>query len=392
CWTYEEEYYFRSNFLQQYNKDIRPLNDLSKPISVGIHLEIAKMNDFNLAEGRLKIQTYLILQWYDEKIFWNESTYPIPKLMVSSKKIWSPAISVYYTENEMDSKDQFQMEIYKNGSVHQWKSFYFNILCDVNARAFPFDKYTCETMFYFNDYDIQTAIFSSFRCISSTDLSRKAWYVSFSCDTKIGEEGSLGQLSLKLVRKVSLQCLSVLLPLFIFFILNIMIGYLPIESGEKVTFATTVFLSNVIYIDNLSKQLPKESSEIPLIFLCHIFLAFLSGLSAVGTIITSKIFCKYKSTESAPSPSPAPANNKIDVKKNSQIYSISKEGRVEKEANSSDGIKATTTTTTTTITEDLKKICLSYAKIESAILYIMTFISILCALVFTSLFFESFLD
>ena len=370
CWTYEEEFNFRSNVLQRDDQNIRPLKNMNDTIDVSLDVNIVKINEFNIVNGQIKMQAYAYLEWYNERLFWNESLHRITEVLVSNDNIWSPAVKMYNTEDEIITRRLPYLRLLSNGSVTQWRNYNLNIFCNVNAYAFPFDKHNCETMLYFRDYDIQKVRFRKINC-KMTDLLHVKWLVNFSCEIKQIHNSSQCHLTIKLARKFQLQSFASLLPLFIFFILNIMVGYLPVESGEKVTFATTVFLSNVVYLRDINKQLPKEPNTIPLIFLCHLILTFLSGMAAVGTIITSKIFWKNKSSE--------PVTPPKKVAENSQIHFINSEDDIDKEGDFNGDRK-------TTKENDLKK---EYYQIESVMFYIMAFITVLFASVFTALFTES---
>lgn len=374
CWTYEEEFNFRNIALQNYNKYIRPLNDLSETILVDLSISISKISDFDIVKGELKVEMWLLLSWTDERICWNETVHKVTEVSLSNNKLWSPTISLHHTENTIDFSEDTHLYLFSNGSVTQWRRRYFNIFCDVDVYAFPFDKHNCETILYFSHYNIRRARFTSLFCQDITNFTNTNWVIRVSCEIKDMHNFSQAFLTLKLERKFQLQCLSTLLPLFIFLILNIMVGHLPIESGEKVTFATTVFLSNIVYFEDVSKQLPREPSRVPLIFLCHLIMTFLTGLAVVGAIVTSKIFRKTKSSQMV-------ETSKTDAK-NYQVQFISNEGG---DNNDPDFMKDNDAK----IMDGRRRNCEDYSKIESMMLYIMTFISVLFAFVFAGLFSES---
>ena len=367
CWTYQEEYKLRKEYQRNYNKLIRPLKNMSDIVYVDAYIDLMNIQDFDLIYGCIKIEAYLTLNWQDEILPWNTTLYNITQLTVSNGEIWVPNVGFYNIQSDVPSKDFPPVILRNDGSVEKWISLNFKIKCNVNAYAFPFDKHSCQVDMYFDDYNIYKVKLRIISCSSKKSFDESNWKITMLCFADSRYNYSRGVLRFKLARKIRVKSFSNLLPLFIFLILNIMVGLLSVESGEKVTFATMVFLSNVVYLGDVNKLLPKEPTEIPLIFLCHLILTFLSGISVVNSIIACRKFWKCKLPEGNES------NPKIKLENEMEQSNKFTEFREDNPAMK--------------FNEKRKKY-LPHLNIEQITFNVMTFISVLYAIIFTGLFSE----
>lgn len=368
CWTYQDELNFRKAHFKNYDKNIRPLKYMNDVVQINAALQLNSAQKFDIVNGQITVHGYLILKWYDELLSWDSTVNNITNITVFNKMIWHPSVMICNTESLIDIKSNSQVFLNSTGSVEMFIPMSFQSGCDVDAYAFPFDEHLCHISICFTDYDVRELNLQYLNCTPPKYLNDHNWLLTMSCRIK-NDLFSEGFVELKFTRKIQVKSLSHLLPVFIFLILNIMAGHLPVESGEKVSFATTVFLTNIVNLGNINSNLPKEPTNIPLIFSCYLVLTFLSGITVVGSIVTSKRFWKRKSPETV-------ALNKVGLD-NSQTQLENQGG-------------------TDTIESDFKSLpikecsirkkCSSYCGFESLMYNIMLAMSVFYAIAFTSLF------
>lgn len=367
CWTYKEEFDFRKKYLRSYNREIRPLKDLSRPVDVNGSIQINDLRDFDLVQQSIKIEAYLTLWWCDEILYWNNTQLNITSLTVLSQNLWVPEIGFYNTKSVVKKTKLPQLLLQNNGRVGVWIPINFEILCKIDAYAYPFDRHQCRLDIFFDDYDENKVKLRTMTCFSEIDFNESNWLITPICSFDNYNGYSRGYFILKIARKIQVKSFSSLMPLIIFLIINIMTGHLPVESGEKVTLATMVFLSNVVYLGDISKQLPKEPSQIPLIFLCHLILTFISGISVVGSIVAGKIYWKIK-----------PPEPTVNDRSNQPVNKRKDTDQVEKFKEDNQEI----------IHNETRKKHIHHANIELIIFKVITFISVLYAVIFIGLFCE----
>lgn len=103
------------------------------------------------------------------------------------------------------------------------------------------------------------------------------------------EVDSVG-IALTLKRRSTFLIVNVILPVVFMSVINILVFLLPSESGERVSFALTVLLSQAVFLTLLVNNLPKTSK--PIAILCYYLMLILvvSVCMCVVTIISLRIF------------------------------------------------------------------------------------------------------
>ncbi|KAH3717634.1 hypothetical protein DPMN_060427 [Dreissena polymorpha] len=103
-----------------------------------------------------------------------------------------------------------------------------------------------------------------------------------------------------LKRKPMYFMMSVLLPICMLSILNICVFMIPVHSGEKASYAVTVFLSFAVFLTIVSDTHPQNSESTPLI---TSFLVIQTTVSSLTTIL-ALVFSRLESFADAKVPSP----------------------------------------------------------------------------------------
>ena len=84
--------------------------------------------------------------------------------------------------------------------------------------------------------------------------------------------------TLKLKRKPLYTILTVISPIWMLSILNIFVFMLPCDSGEKASYAVTVFLAFAVFLSIISSSLPTNSESISIMSIYIVILTFQSTI------------------------------------------------------------------------------------------------------------------
>ena len=289
CISYFEEKQLRNDLFLNYSQNIRPLLNLNSPVELEVWLVIFSIYDVMLDTGQLISRSTLILHWKDEHLTWIPSNYGnITKIYLTSKEVWMPNVIVCNSEEDSNknSQDSHELLLNHDGTIEIIQPKILRTFCDMDVYSYPFDRQVCDIWLCIPMQESTHIRFRDMRYFMFEMFPNYQWDVEMNSNND-----SLSDVyaTIYLSRKTKLSSVARILPAGILSILTVCVFLLPPESGEKVSLATTVFLTNVVYLVEMDSTLTSNSKSPALIILYLIALTSLSGLGTIGAIIVCKI-------------------------------------------------------------------------------------------------------
>ena len=251
--------------------------------------------DFDLTNGFLDTTGYMLMTWKDENLFWNDSEYAeIPSLCLQDE-IWSPAIVPTNTINS--GEDWRSTLLVSDGTVLQFTGRRFGTFCKLDMRLYPKDSHICNFEFLSVKEDAQTLeLHPTLDEVITTSLSvHGEWRIretsvvqSVISDRIAGIHASQIVFTLVLERQPEFTVLHKSVPLFVLALAALFTHGIPLNSGERISYAVTVLLAFVFWQSVVSEELPKNSSKLSLFSISIACCMFGSGLITVLSVI----FCR----------------------------------------------------------------------------------------------------
>ncbi|CAI9734031.1 acetylcholine receptor subunit beta-type acr-2-like [Octopus vulgaris] len=298
--THEDEERLKNTLLLNYRKDIRPVTNLSTPVEIDADLILHTLYDLDFVNNLL-IARYLFIPWWtDEYLTWDPLEYNnISHMYIPKNQIWTPSLMMCNSVNEEDNSDiNREVIVYSDGTVELWSLKYMETYCLVNAYTYPFDDHECEI-------DIcvalhvpkETRLKNIFYGNMNITESYK-WDIHFKGTANVTNDGiSHTSVVMQLRRKITIGIVAMLIPTVMMTMLTLFVFLLPPESGEKVSLAMTIFLSNVLYLVQIDKNTPKNSKYPSLFLLYLMLLSMFSGIVTLGSVVISKLYINQQSQE-----------------------------------------------------------------------------------------------
>ncbi|XP_052790619.1 acetylcholine receptor subunit delta-like isoform X2 [Mya arenaria] len=271
-----------------YDHRIRPTNNQSAAIEVAMDLYLYAINELSDSTETLKTTGFLAVEWNDAFLQWDPDDFGgISLYHWPQKEVWKPDIALKnsYLDYKTLGVDDLYIENYNDGYMVWYPFQVFQTTCSMDITNFPFDKHTCSLQFRAWSYtEKEVNILSSTEGIYEVVLEENsAWKVLETSSSVAVEETVVTKtFTLKLQRKPLYFCLTVILPIFMLAILDICVFLLPCGSGEKASYAMTVFLSFAIFLTIVSSTLPQNSKSIAII---SVFLIIQTVSSTLITFI-----------------------------------------------------------------------------------------------------------
>ena len=279
----------------KYNKKIRPVINWTTQTIVKLKLSVVSILDFNVVDETITVTGIISLSWTDEFLTWDPENFDnLSHILIPQDDIWKPFIALENSVVKMGALGDPAMavKVDSNGTV-EWRTVEVLVTtCSVDVSKFPFDKQECGMTFQTTGYGREELEISSDS--DSMELHEyegtSGWVIkSTSVEAEIEEDDLHVICWLMLERKPAYFILNIFLPIALLTLLNIFVFILLVESGEKVSFVVTVFLSLAVFLTIVSREMPENSESISLLNIYVLVSTIMSMLIAIVTLIQIRL-------------------------------------------------------------------------------------------------------
>ncbi|XP_052799353.1 uncharacterized protein LOC128230967 [Mya arenaria] len=214
----------------------------------------------------------LVLGWKQELIHWNESDFGGAKQLVfDARQIWTPDINfnnrVDYGNIITDDADKsFKVTLYDDGNVIWIIGDQLETSCNVDISWYPFDNQTCIleiATVTSTDPEIQLIPAAQFVHIN-LEVPNTEWTIHESPIYKTARhtDRSVLKVHILLSRKVLSHIMNTIIPVFILSFMNVLSFKIPLQSGERISYSVSLFLTFMVLLDMISDSIPNVSSQV----------------------------------------------------------------------------------------------------------------------------------
>ncbi|CAG2248468.1 CHRNA9 [Mytilus edulis] len=238
-----------TSLFSNYSTMVRPNKDYSKPMNIDLDMILVGINGLDEVEGKLTTTGYLSVRWTDEYLVWDTD---IMQLYIPQNKIWKPDLTLKngFTKLTTLGSDFILVQIMQMGLVW-WLPFeVFESKCSIDITHFPFDQQTCDLVFVVWSYFIMDVnVTKGSNGIETEDMEESAQWSIVSTSAKEDKEGTESKVTftLTLQRSSGYYIFNIIIPVIFLGLLNVFTYVLPADSGEKMGYAMTVFLSFAVF-------------------------------------------------------------------------------------------------------------------------------------------------
>ncbi|XP_069123855.1 neuronal acetylcholine receptor subunit alpha-9-like [Argopecten irradians] len=287
-----------------YNLKIFPRNSQTDKVEVDVQFYLVAITQLNELSGYLDLVGYTVLTWTNELLMWNDSTNLMPEVIMGQNNFWRPPLVLANSVEsltEMGDKS-YNIRINKDG-VCEWQvGVVSKSACSVDVSYYPFDQQSCKISFTPWGYTDTQVRLNTTSSGMNTDLfmPNVEWTLSgTTVEALSSASASYLDYTINLARKPGYFLVNMIIPILILGMLNGLVFLLPADSGERVGYAITAFLTFAVFLTMVSDNLPKSSE--PMSLLCF-FLTLMLIMSALSTVITIMTLRVYHQDDDSPVP------------------------------------------------------------------------------------------
>ena len=285
---------------KNYNPQIRPVEEHSLPVKVGISMFLLTINSVNEKEQYITGHVWLNIMWTDFRLAWNLTEYNgIRRIVVDDRRVWKPDIAIRNllgNRKGFDDTSFHNAVMNSNGDVELWPGKDMKLWCSIDTTKFPFDDQRCEIhigKWYSLDEEVQIFPSNDNIYLDWYEINEEWELDSTSVHSRLDNEaGNFTRLifTLNLKRRPLSTVVNFIIPLILLSCLNQMCFLLPIESGEKLGMCMAIFLTFAVFLTLISDHLPRSSVNIPAFNLYLVMQTAISGFTIASEVLVLNVY------------------------------------------------------------------------------------------------------
>lgn len=233
---------------------------------ISITMAIYTIPKIDYMNGQISALGEVTLTWNDPQIKWDPINYGGKNyITLTSYDVWTPKVCIL---NQVDNlatigkdmlgRESFEIYVNYTGDVEWYTYVVFKTTCLGDITDFPEDELACSfDLFPLHDSDEVRLLCQKENIYVLYTPSGEWSIVQSSCTN-----GTILKFNLNLKRKAVHFLLSTILPVILIGVINAFVFLIPPDSGERISFSVTMFLSLVVYLTMLSQQLPKTTDQV----------------------------------------------------------------------------------------------------------------------------------
>ena len=300
----------KSHITSRQNVGIREIDMMSSEGSnTNITIDFVPVAIIGLNEANqvFSFSGITIAGWEDVNIAWNPADFDdVMAVSLQSHLLWTPMISAANSVEKVTTSMKEEALVFPNGVINTFYADTYQTSCDVNTHFFPFDTQTCDVLLFPNGpyhfFALRAEIDQSEFFFGSNEwqlLDVKMENRSYAQNlmTRVVPIKTVA-ITFRLKRYSSFYVISILAPIGLLSLMNACVFLLPAESGEKISFLVSIFVSYAMFLNFIFTVMPK-SDALSRLTLYLLLVVSQSALSIVVTVYLLNVY--HASKNSAPS-------------------------------------------------------------------------------------------
>ena len=245
-----------------------------QPKIVGLYAMLEEIKAINDVSEILVTRIRTHVTWTDSRLKWNPGKYGgLQSISILDTLLWKPDIALVNGVSVVTKVGTASVPVlvsYK-GNIVWMTTNIFESKCTFDLEKYPYDSQRCEIRFgtfaspgfYIHFKNMNCTILNKKMDTSTWSLESSDQYVTFQKYYGLGRNSGQQELTCvyHIKRKPSFYVMNILLPLVFLSIINPFTFVIPYGSGEKISFAMTLFLTFAVFITIVMDKVPVNSDK-----------------------------------------------------------------------------------------------------------------------------------
>lgn len=255
----------QSSLLNGYNFNVRPTITGTDKTVLAYKFYFKSLNNFVEAEGKLSLTGLLVVVWNDPRLSWSTSPYDsIISTSFQSSQVWAPSFVLTNAFGNVRKLGVDNMAVHysSSGAAVMYIGDLFETTCLSDVTAYPFDVQKCHLeLVPWSVNGTTVKIVSLDSDVSLIYYTMNGLWDIDKTDTYVLHTSLTDQIivSLEIRRRTLYHVILLMVPLCALSMLPALVFLIPVESGERLGYATTSLLSLLLYQTAIASKLPESS-------------------------------------------------------------------------------------------------------------------------------------
>ena len=234
-------------------------------VLVNVAIAVVSVRNINDAQQTMTSSVSISLRWHDKALSWNTSDYDgIEMVEMPVDSVWTPHV---YISNSLDKK-KLLVVISHDGVVATFLDREVETMCNLNLEKYPYDTQNCPINIYDShmlpgvELQVESYFFS--QAWSESMSYSCEWYLETQKTETVSLNGiEIPCVSLKVRRKTMFYTVCLVLPMVLTSFRNTLVFLVPLQSGEKVSFLVSIFVSTSVFVSFFKDVMPRGLDSVP---------------------------------------------------------------------------------------------------------------------------------
>lgn len=278
-------------------KYVPPYATMTNELNITINFKPTNILSLDDANRILTFTAYSQMSWTDLDLTWNPADFANQQnLHVTPGDIWTPKLMVTNSADSISTDSNYNVYIYFTGFVMMETFSIYRVTCDINVKNYPFDEQRCKMTispeygygFGINPKVTDIPLDKYFSVNGEWELlDTKASLMEIS---QTGIDHSYAEFTMILKRQSDFYVVSVIFPMTLLSVMNSFVFILPAESGEKISYLISIFVSHAVFLNYINDVMPKTSVSNLSIYLCLVLIQ-----SCLALMVTLVVLSRHHS-------------------------------------------------------------------------------------------------
>ena len=239
-------------------------------VVVNVSVAVTSVLNINDAQQTMTSSVSIEITWHDKALSWNTSDYDgVEMVEMPVDSVWTPHVSI---SNSLDKKnllaDVSTVAISHDGVVSTFLERVVETMCNLNLEKYPYDTQNCPLNIYDSHLvpgvELQVGIYFFSQSWSESLSYSCEWYLETQKTEIVSFNGiDIPCVSLKVRRKTTFYTVCLLLPMVLTSFMNTLVFLVPLQSGEKVSFLVSIFVSTSVFVSFFKDVMPRGLDSVP---------------------------------------------------------------------------------------------------------------------------------